>query len=334
MAAVLQSTAVRFAPRRLGHANVFVGELERSMRFFNRVCGIEEVYREPGIGAGFLSNGNTHHDIGAIQSGGGIRVGRDGHVQIPEGRGQHAGLNHLGWEMDNEAALVAAWRRAVDTGLEPHRTVDHQLSHSIYMFDTDGNLHEFYADMVEDWRTIFNPTRDDLITSGWKPGAQPSTETRYWPQQPDLRVVNDAVFHPRRIARAALVAKDYPKLEAFFTNVAGLEPVFESPAGDFVLLRGSATREGWDLALFAPREGLEPGLHHSVFEVGDEQDLIAAERRARDAGMPVEMILDLPSKRSVFVRDPDGMRYEFRFARSAAAGVDAGTPAALKPYYV
>jgi len=45
MAAVLQPTAVRFAPRRLGHANIFVGELERSMRFFNQVCGIEEVRR-------------------------------------------------------------------------------------------------------------------------------------------------------------------------------------------------------------------------------------------------------------------------------------------------
>ncbi len=43
----LQSSAVRFAPRRLGHANLFVGELERSMRFYAEVCGLEEVRREP-----------------------------------------------------------------------------------------------------------------------------------------------------------------------------------------------------------------------------------------------------------------------------------------------
>lgn len=334
MAAVLKPSAVRFAPRRLGHANVFVGELERSMQFFNRVCGIEEVRREPEIGAGFLSNGNTHHDIGAMQSGGGIRVGRDGHVQIPEGRGQYAGLNHLGWEMDNEAALAAAWRRAVDAGIEPHRTVDHQLAHSIYLFDTDGNLHEFYADIVEDWRTIFNPDREDLVTGHWAPDAQPASETRYWAKEPETRVVKDAIFHPRRMARAVLVAKDFARLKAFYIDIAGLEPVDASRSADCALLRGSATRDGWDLALFAPREGLVPGLHHSVFEVTDERELLAAERRASAAGTPIEMILDRPDKRSIFIRDPDGMRYEFRVKRPGRASLDADIPAALLPYYV
>lgn len=334
MAAVLKPAAVRLAPRRLAHANVFVGDLERSMQFFTRVCGLEEVRREPEIGAGFLSNGNTHHDIGAMQSGGGIRVGRDGHVQIPEGRGQHASLNHLGWEMDNEAALADAWRRAVDAGITPHRTVDHQLAHSVYLFDPDGNLHEFYADIVEDWRTIFNPSREDLITGDWKPDAQPASTTRHWAKEPEVRVVNDAVFHPKRMARAALVAKDLPRLKAFYVDVAGLEQVDESPSGDVVLLRGSATRDGWDLALFAPREGLSPGLHHSVFEMTDERELLAAERRASAAGTPIEMILDRPDKRSIFIRDPDGMRYEFRASRPARAALDSDLPAALRPYYV
>ncbi len=334
MAAVLQSTAVRFAPRRLGHANVFVGDLERSMRFFNRVCGLEEVRREPEIGAGFLSNGNTHHDVGAMQSGGGVRVGRGGHVQIPEGRGQQAGLNHIGWEMDSEAALAAAWRRAVDAGIVPHRTVDHQLAHSVYLFDPDGNLHEFYADIIEDWRTVFNPEREDLVTGQWDPGAQPPSKRRYWAQQPSIRVVRDAVFNPRRMARAALVAKDFARLKAFFIDVAGLEPLGATPSADFVLLRGAATRDGWDLALFAPREGLTPGLHHWVFEVSEERELIAAERRANASGTPIEMILDRPGKRSIFIRDADGMRYEFRFARPGSAAREAEMPAALQPFYV
>ncbi|PYN49060.1 MAG: hypothetical protein DMD95_02100 [Candidatus Rokuibacteriota bacterium] len=50
---------VRFHPRRLGHANLFVSDLDRSMRFYNAVCGLEEVRREPAIRIGFLSNGNT-----------------------------------------------------------------------------------------------------------------------------------------------------------------------------------------------------------------------------------------------------------------------------------
>lgn len=334
MAAVLQSTTVLFAPRRLGHANIFVGELERSMRFFNQVCGIEEVRREPGIGAGFLSNGNTHHDIGAMQCGGGVRIGIGGHVQIPEGRGQRPGLNHLGWEMENEAVLARAWQRAVAAGVEIHRTADHQLAHSVYVFDPDGNLHEFYADVVDDWRTVFNPQREDLVTSQWEPAAQLPSEASRWPRDPQIRVVPDAVFKPKRMARAAIVAKDFPRLKAFFIEVAGLEPVVDMQTDDCVLLRGSATRDGWDLALFAPRHGLQPGLHHAVFEMTDEAELIAAERKASASGTDIELIIDRPDKRSIFIRDPDGMRFEFRCARPGRAPLPADVPASLQIYLI
>jgi catechol 2,3-dioxygenase len=332
MAAVLQSSAVRFAPRRLGHANLFVGDLERSMRFYNRVCGLEEVRREPGIGAGFLSNGNTHHDIGAMQSGSGVRVGIGGHVQIPDGRGQQPGLNHLGWEMDSEATLAAAWRRAMDAGVAIHRTADHQLAHSVYLFDPDGNLHEFYADVVEDWRTVFNPEREDLITSQWEPAAQPPSKVRHWARDPQIRVVRDAVFHPKRMARAVFVARDLARLRDFFVDVAGLEPV--DAAQDCVLLRAAAGGDAWHLALFAARDGLQPGLHHTVFEMADEAELLAAERRANADGTEIELIVDRPDKRSLFLRDPDGMRFEFRCARSGRAALPSDVPAALRIYFV
>ena len=60
--------AVRFRPRRLGHANLWVGDLEATSGFYNRVLGLEEVRREPEITASFLSNGNTHHDLGLLQA--------------------------------------------------------------------------------------------------------------------------------------------------------------------------------------------------------------------------------------------------------------------------
>lgn len=328
------ASTISFGPRRFGHANIFVGELDRSMAFYNRVCGIEEVRREPAIGAGFLTNGNTHHDLGLMQAGGGQRVGVGGHVQIPQGRGQQAGLNHIGWEMENEAVLVAAYRRAVQAGLKIHRTADHQLSHSVYIFDPDGHLHEFYADVIEDWRTVFNPDREDLITSQWEPLARTPMQTPYFPVSPKIREVAGALFRPTRISRGVLVARDFAAMKAFFTDVGGLRLAVDSGLDHVVLLRGTATAEGCDLALFAARDGLEPGVHHFTFEIADEARLAEAERDAGKAGVEIELIIDRPHKRSLFLRDPDGLRLEFRCARKGKAASLADAAPGLRPYLV
>jgi catechol 2,3-dioxygenase len=154
--------AVRFHPRRLGHANLFVSDLDRSMRFYHAVCGLEEVRREPAIRIGFLSNGNTHHDVGLVQSSTARRVGRGGFV-MSRGDRRATGLNHLGFEMENEAELVEAYRRTTACGVEIDRTVDHLISRSVYLPDPEGNVLEFYADVTKDWRSIFCPEREDLV---------------------------------------------------------------------------------------------------------------------------------------------------------------------------
>ena len=67
---------VDFNPRRLGHVNLYVGDLNSSTDFYTNVAGIELVRREPGIDAVFVSNGNTHHDVALMQCKG-VRCGRD-----------------------------------------------------------------------------------------------------------------------------------------------------------------------------------------------------------------------------------------------------------------
>jgi catechol 2,3-dioxygenase len=327
----MSSQRVSFAPRRLGHANLFVADLDRSLAFYNRVCGLEQVRREPGIGAGFLTNGNTHHDVGLMQTMAVARVGREGHVQVPEGRGSRPGLNHFGWEMENEAMLAAAYRRARAAGIDIHRTADHQLSHSVYLFDPDGNLHEFYADIVEDWRTIFNPAREDLITSHWDPLAASPSEIRYYPKNPRLARVPDALFQPDRITHAVLVARDFEAMTSFFIDVAGLAPV-SAVGGDAVILRGDASTLV-DLALFRSREDLLPGVHHIAFEMADESRLVEAEVRGRGTA-EIELIVDRPDKRGLFIHDPDRMRVEFYARRSGEPAPIAQATPALQPYFV
>lgn len=323
---------VLFAPRRFAHANIFVGGLERSMAFYHEVCGLEDVGQELGIRAGFLSNGNSHHDMGCVEVALAARVGRGGHVQIPKGRGREAGMNHYGWEMENEAELVAAHRRAVEAGLKIHRTVDHQISHSVYVFDPDGNLHEFYADFAVDWRRIMHGGQLDLITGQWNPGEQtPVSEPRYH-ADPVIRRVEGAAFHARRISHAVVVARNFPRMLRFFTEVAGLSPFFEAPDGGFVCLRGKAG--GYDLALFKPEEGLERGLHHYTFEVATDGELDISEATLKQRGGAVELSLDLPTKRAVFVKDPDGIRVEFRKQRRLDFAAAAAAPRERRPFLV
>ena len=299
---------VRFSPRRLGHANLFVGELDRSCEFYNRICGLEEVRREPGISAGFLSNGNSHHDVGLVQVKEAEATGIDGYVQISMSRMTRPGLNHLGWELENERQLVEAYERYLAAGLDVHRTTDHQISHSVYVFDPEGNLNEFYADAMHDWRSVFNPDRDDLVSSHWDPLAARRSAEPMYPANPRLRVVEGAVFHALRITRAVLVAADLERLRRFYEDIGGLEPAHEDPDGGFVCLRG--TSSNCDLVLFAARDGLAPGLHHVSFELDDGTDLDAAAAALPDLGYEIEHRVDAETKRSVFIRDPDGIGVE------------------------
>ena len=308
------AAAVKFSPRRLGHVNLFVENLERSMQFYEGVCGIEEVAREPGIRAGFLSNGNTHHDVGLIQVSEGTAVrGRGGHLQIPAGRGKHAGLNHLGWELENEVELVEAYRRAEAVSLPMHRLADHQISHSVYLFDPDGHLHEFYADAMKDWRGFFQGEMD-LITGEWTPDNPPaSAEPKYNPN-PEIRRVDAALVHSVRTSHAVFQTDDLGRLQRFYTDVAGLEVVYTSADECCVCLQGGSSGGGLDVALIESDGGA--CLHHFAFEVAGASELDTAESDLLGAGLQVERREDNQSKRSVFMLDPDGLRVEF-FVRQA-----------------
>jgi catechol 2,3-dioxygenase len=320
-----------FRPRRLGHANLWVKDLDRSERFYNQVCGLTVEFTEPSLVASFLGTGHTPHDLGMIETTGGkARYGRDGLLQIPEGIGVNSGLNHIAWELENEAELVAAYQRIKANRIPIDQTVDHQVAHSIYMLDPDGNSVEFYCDTVKEWRKVLHGPLN-LISGAWNPEAgEPFTDARY-DLNPEVRTVDDATVHPHRVTHVVLGSADLPKMLEFYTSVGGMRRVWSAADGSVVCLRGSNQAYRYHLALYrAPA----PAYHHVAFELDSEGALLDALGRLKERGVVPEKIVDHPSKYSFFLLDPDGLRSEFYVRRTAGFAELSDEPPEARAYLI
>ncbi len=306
------STARYFAPRRLGHVNLWVNDINVSERFYNETCGLTVEFTEPDLVATFLGTGHTPHDLGMMETTKGVdRYGRNGLLQLPGTIGLNPGLNHLAWELENEAELVAAWRRLKADSVETDMTVDHQVAHSVYMFDPDMNYNEFYCDTVKNWRSVLHGAME-LITSAWDPDvASPATKGLY-EDSPELRRVESAPMHPRRVTHAVLVTAQFDALMTFYQRVAGLRVVAQHE--DVAYLAGSHSAYPYNLVII---QGDAPAYHHVAFEMTDDAEFDAAVAELAKRGIKTARNVDLPWKQSIFLTDPDGQYSEWYVRRTA-----------------
>ena len=311
---------VHFGPRRLCHVNMFVGQLERSIEFYTRIAGIELVCLEPPIRGAFFSNGNSHHDVGMLEVTRQTVVGEAGHKILSGGGASQAGLYHLGWEMPSEFDLVKAWQRAQAMDFNVNRTTAHRSSHSVYVSDVDGMIHEFYADVRVDWRNAGPPK-----SSRWVPFEEPPCLEPRFEEAPEIRSVPDAPVQPVRFSHAVLVVKDLARQRRFFSNIAGLYERPHKRQDRFAVFSSPASRYGFAVALLDEGLAVESrrGMHHFALQVADEAALDQAAKRLAAADIRVVRTTDLPHKRSLFVHDPDGMPVEFVCVRSDDIDYDA-----------
>lgn len=303
--------AVRFRPRRLGHVNFYVTDLKRSIAFYEQVCGLERVRMEAAINAGFLSNGNTHHDVGLIEvSRGADRVGRDGQVQIRSTRGTRPGLNHLGWEMESQAELVAAYARMLEAGLVPTALFDHIISHAVYVADPDGNVHEFYADAMKDWRSVFNLSHDDLVTSQWDPLAAAPSHARNYVEDPEIRRLPGSALQASHLAGAVLRTHDIDAMRGFFETVAGLDVVSEDRAAGCIVFAGRCGRP--ELTLLRASAGEAAGFAKASLLLQEPVDMPAAMAVLDRIGVHPVAAGGADGGASLLLADPDGVAIELR----------------------
>lgn len=301
-----------FTPRRLGHVNLWVDDIPTSEHFYSDVCGLKVEFTEPDLVATFLGTGHTPHDLGMIQKTNGVdRYGKDGLLQLPGSIGLHAGLNHLAWELENEADLVAAFRRLQHDGVATDITVDHQVAHSVYMFDPDGNYNEFYCDTVKDWRNVLSGPMA-LITSHWDPlSAEGFVEGRY-DKEPVLRTNQAAPVRPWRITHAVLETGRVEEMTRFYTEVGGLQVVGRDEGVVYL----GASLAGYEHHLVLVPSSVAR-YHHAGFQLADEAALDAAIDGLNARGVEIARHIDLPWKRSILLRDPDGLYSEWYAARQA-----------------
>jgi catechol 2,3-dioxygenase len=133
----------------LGHAVLYVRDLERSRHFYGEVLGLPEIGPAaggpPAHGAAAFSGGRTHHELLLIE------VGPSAASPPP---GRRTGLYHLGFKIGTtDDELREAIRDLQDAGVTIVGASDHTVTHSLYIEDPDGNELELYIDVQpERWR--------------------------------------------------------------------------------------------------------------------------------------------------------------------------------------
>ena len=123
----------------LGHAVLYVRDLERSRHFYGDILGLPEIgARLPGRGR---VQRRSHPPRAAAHRG---RARRRRHR--PPGR--RTGLYHLGFKIGTtDDELRDAIRELQDAGVTIVGASDHTVTHSLYVQDPDGNELELYIDV-------------------------------------------------------------------------------------------------------------------------------------------------------------------------------------------
>ncbi len=144
---------------KLGHAHIFVRDVEVSKRFYAEILGLQITESEHGRWA-FLSSGDAHHELALSQ------VGADAPGPVEGG----VGLFHLGFDAVDRTHFARVVQRLLERNVDI-KPVDHRISWGVYFSDPDGNRLEVCLDTrgepdgTDLWQGQNRPLTPDRILS-------------------------------------------------------------------------------------------------------------------------------------------------------------------------
>jgi catechol 2,3-dioxygenase len=128
-------------PPTLHHVNLKTTRPQQMIDWYGTVVGVKPTFSSPG--AAFLTNDGANHRIALLSS---SKLSDD-----PD-KLSHAGMHHMAFEYDSCDDLLANFARLKALGIEPHMSLDHGMTTSLYYVDPDGNSVELQYDNFGDWR--------------------------------------------------------------------------------------------------------------------------------------------------------------------------------------
>jgi catechol-2,3-dioxygenase len=118
---------VRMGIRRLNHAVLYVGDVDRSVGFYRDVLGFRVIHRYAAVAFLRAAESDNDHDLGLFE------VGAD----VATSPRPFIGLYHLAWSVNTLTELSEFHRKLTDVGALVGSS-DHTVSKSLYGKDPDG----------------------------------------------------------------------------------------------------------------------------------------------------------------------------------------------------